>query len=133
MVGCATATVEPVTQEVYVDRHILMSKDYERTCNDLQTDFLFMFDSGRYESSFVDYGTRAIYRIGKWQLTDIPSYGPSVPMPPNRKIDDIRWYTSVEFLSFGDRCSVSVRETNPIKDKKLNGEEIIKLLQQLER
>jgi len=132
-IGCVAANVEPVEQEVYVDRHILMSKDFNRACNDVQTDFLFMFDSGQYESSFVDYGTRAMYRIGDWQLNDIPSYGPSVSMPPNRKIDDVRWYTSVEFLSFGDKCSVSVRETNRTKNSKLNGEEIIKLLKQLER
>lgn len=131
--GCVAPQQQLVEPAPYVDRHVLLTKDYNRACNDVQADLLFMFDSGSNEASFVDYGTRAVYRIGKRRTTEVPTSGTSVLVPRKRGIDEVKWYTSVEFLSFGDKCSVTVRELNRTNDKKLNGESIIELLQQLER
>ena len=119
--------------EEYRDRNILYMSDFNCPCNILQGDFLLLFDDGHYESSFVDYGTRASYHVGKWKLDDIPVHGPAIEIPLVREAGATEWYTSIEFISFGDKCSVSVREINYINDKILNGQNIIELLRQLER
>lgn len=135
IVGCAASTnqqLPTVEENIFVDRHILYTRDYDRHCNDLQADFLFMFDSKSYEAQFIDYGTRSTYRIGQRIVDEVPKTPSRISAMPERNLKSVRWYTSVDFLSFGDKCSVSVRGLNNTKNDTLNGNTMIKLLRQLD-
>lgn len=132
LLGCV-ANTQIVEEEPPKNPDILYMTGYNCACNDLQTDFLYMFNSGKNESSFVDYGTRAHYRIGQWVSNKIPTYGSTVYFPPDRKTGEVRWYTFVEFLSYGRTCSVTVRRLNPNPDNKVNGTEIVELLRKLKK
>lgn len=140
IVGCAAhAPVKDEQAEAILKRKtapppqeigVLYKDTHERDCADVQADVLFMSDFGPNEASFIDHGARSVFRIGKHSSRQKPVLGP-MNVPMHRGVNQMQWFTMAEFLSYGKRCTVIVREIHHSRDDRLNGTRLIELLKEL--
>ncbi len=140
LVGCAGhAPVKDKQAEAILKRKtapppkeigVLYKDTHERPCADVQADVLFMSDFGPNEASFIDHGARSVFRIGEHNERGVPHLGP-LNVPMRRSVKQVKWYTLVEFMSYGKECTVIVREVNHHRDERLNGTRLIELLKEL--